>query len=221
MNHEATDNDTKARLLDAAEILFGQEGFEAISVRTLTDLAYVNLGAVTYHFGSKEALYKSASLRRFREINIRRIAMLEEVESRMVEQLPTLEEVLNCLLRPPIEASKEHPEFFRLMARNLITPPAFMDQVLPEEMQSTIMRFSKVVQRILPDLSIEQIRARSLFCGGALLATIGLPNSPIRNSAREAEAEEIEAIVQEIVGFCAKGYTAPAALTLPKRRAES
>lgn len=45
------------RLLSAASELFAREGFEAVSVRQITSKAKANLGAVTYHFGSKEALF--------------------------------------------------------------------------------------------------------------------------------------------------------------------
>lgn len=48
---------TRERLLVAARQLFARDGFEGASVRDITREAEANLGAVTYHFGSKEALY--------------------------------------------------------------------------------------------------------------------------------------------------------------------
>jgi AcrR family transcriptional regulator len=45
------------RLLAVAADLFAREGFDAVSVRTITSRARANLGAITYHFGSKEALF--------------------------------------------------------------------------------------------------------------------------------------------------------------------
>lgn len=53
-------NNTKAvpdRLLDVATDLFARNGFDGVSVRDITSKAKANLGAVTYHFGSKEALF--------------------------------------------------------------------------------------------------------------------------------------------------------------------
>lgn len=47
---------TKARILDAAEDLFVEHGFEAMSMRQITSRAAVNLAAVNYHFGSKEEI---------------------------------------------------------------------------------------------------------------------------------------------------------------------
>src|SRR5260370_41917087 len=48
---------TRDRLLVAARTLFAQRGFAGASVRAITQRARANLGAVTYHFGSKQALY--------------------------------------------------------------------------------------------------------------------------------------------------------------------
>ncbi|HUP18876.1 MAG TPA: TetR/AcrR family transcriptional regulator [Gemmatimonadota bacterium] len=50
-------SDTASVLMDAARELFAERGFDGASVRAITERAGVNLGAVTYHFGSKEALY--------------------------------------------------------------------------------------------------------------------------------------------------------------------
>jgi hypothetical protein len=49
-------SDTRERILDVAERLFMENGYEATSMRTITSAAEVNLAAVNYHFGSKEAL---------------------------------------------------------------------------------------------------------------------------------------------------------------------
>ena len=46
----------KERILDVAERLFADFGFPVTSLRDITREAGVNLAAVNYHFGSKEAL---------------------------------------------------------------------------------------------------------------------------------------------------------------------
>jgi len=49
--------DAHARILAAARTIFAQHGFDGASVRDITAAADANLGAITYHFGSKDALY--------------------------------------------------------------------------------------------------------------------------------------------------------------------
>ena len=55
----SADSDTRTRLLDAGRRVFARRGYEGASVRAITREAEANLGAVTYHFGSKRALYEA------------------------------------------------------------------------------------------------------------------------------------------------------------------
>ncbi len=53
---------TVDRLFLVARRLFAERGYAATSVRDITSRAKANLGAITYHFGSKEALYQQVLL---------------------------------------------------------------------------------------------------------------------------------------------------------------
>ena len=54
--HQPKRGDTKARILDAAEKLFDENGFKDTSINRLAREARVNQAAINYHFGSKGAL---------------------------------------------------------------------------------------------------------------------------------------------------------------------
>src|SRR5258708_37939882 len=77
---DGTSADTKTRILDAAESLFMEHGFEAPSLRSLTAAASVNLAAVNYHFGTKEELFQAVLTRRLDPMNQERIDLLERLE---------------------------------------------------------------------------------------------------------------------------------------------
>lgn len=51
---------TRERLIEAASSLFAERGYGGASVRDICDLARVNPGAVSYHFGGKRQLYRTA-----------------------------------------------------------------------------------------------------------------------------------------------------------------
>jgi len=70
-------HETRTRILDSAEELFMLHGFEGTSMRLLTSSAGVNLAAVNYHFGSKDALIEALFRRRLDPMNAARIAELE------------------------------------------------------------------------------------------------------------------------------------------------
>lgn len=56
----AVEEDARTRLIDVAIALFAEKGYEGTSVRDLAAAAGVNVAAVSYHFGSKDALYTEA-----------------------------------------------------------------------------------------------------------------------------------------------------------------
>lgn len=58
---------TKAALLQAAKQLVGERGYASTSVRELAAASGANLGAVNYHFGSREKLLNQAILELFLE----------------------------------------------------------------------------------------------------------------------------------------------------------
>ena len=51
--------DRRQQLLDVAERLFAQKGYEAVSIRDLASEAGVNVAMVSYYFGSKDKLFEA------------------------------------------------------------------------------------------------------------------------------------------------------------------
>lgn len=56
--------DKREFILDAAEHLFAEQGFEAVSVREISKAAKINIAMVSYYFGSKEKLYEAVIQRK-------------------------------------------------------------------------------------------------------------------------------------------------------------
>src|ERR1039457_3856450 len=97
----AAERETTERLLDTAERLFGEHGYDGVGMRLLADEANVNLGAATYHFGSKEALYIETFMRRFRPTNAERLQLLREAEAEAEGRPLAVERIVDCMIRPP------------------------------------------------------------------------------------------------------------------------
>ncbi|NHZ72989.1 MAG: CerR family C-terminal domain-containing protein [Nitrospirae bacterium] len=68
--------ETRKRILLAAQKLFSERGFEATSVRDITTEAVCNVASVNYHFGGKENLYLEAFRDLLPEVRDRRIAKM-------------------------------------------------------------------------------------------------------------------------------------------------
>src|SRR5436189_1754138 len=93
---------TKERILDAAESLFMEHGFEATSLRSITAAAGVNLAAVNYHFGSKEELFQAVLTRRLDPMNHARLSLLTRLEAAAAPQPLSCEKILTALFVPAL-----------------------------------------------------------------------------------------------------------------------
>ena len=128
-----TTGDTKARILDAAEDIFIEYGFEAMSLRQITSRADVNLAAVNYHFGSKEALIHAMLSRRLDRLNEERLKLLERFDAVLGERL-TCEHVLGAMFIPALRLSRDPQAggraFLKLLGRAYTDPSAFIHNFL-------------------------------------------------------------------------------------------
>ena len=114
--------DTKKKLLDTAEKLFGEKGFEATSLRDITTEAQVNLAAVNYHFRSKRALMRAVFARRLEPLNQKRLALLETCMAARANGPPDLERLVEALVAPPVRPPRPpnrplSPSKFRISGR--------------------------------------------------------------------------------------------------------
>jgi AcrR family transcriptional regulator len=114
------------RLMEAALDLLSERGEEGVSLRELTDAADANVAAVSYHFGSLQALLGGAiedALERYLD------AQQEAVSALGPE--PTLEELAAAFARPMISALTKgggDRAAIRIVARAAIDPPAGWDR---------------------------------------------------------------------------------------------
>src|ERR1043165_9284312 len=91
---------TTERILDAAERLFADHGFEGTSIRSIVNLADVNLAAIHYHFRSKEALLEAVLTRRISIVNEARLKRLDLAEAAARPRTPSVEEILRAFIVP-------------------------------------------------------------------------------------------------------------------------
>lgn len=174
--HDCNDLDTHGRILDAAERLFAEEGFNGTSLRRITTAARVNLAAVNYHFGDKESLYTEVLRRRLRPINAARLTRLEEAVVASGDAPPPLETVIDILLRPVFEVHRDParggPHIVRIIGRVLTEPLPFMLPLLREELHPVLGRFAQIARRHVPHLSPEDFLWRLSFVIGAMQHTL-------------------------------------------------
>ena len=169
-------NGTKERILDAAEALFMEHGFEATTMRAITAGAGVNLAAVNYHFGSKEELFQSVLTRRLDPMNQRRLELLTRFEAEAAPRALDCEHVLTALLVPALALARDRDrggnDFLRLLGRAYADPAPFVRRFLSEQYRAMIVRFKDAFARALPELPRRELSWRLHFIMGALSYTL-------------------------------------------------
>jgi AcrR family transcriptional regulator len=171
---------TKARLLDAAEALFIEHGYEAMSLRQITLLAGANPAAVNYHFGSKEVLMQELLSKHLDRLNEERLQLLSLCESHYGEAAMDVTVVLSALFVPALRLSKDKaaggPAFIRLLGRIYSDPSPFVRNFLYEHYQFIFERFFAAFSRALPDMPRAELGVRLQFGLKALSGMLASEN---------------------------------------------
>jgi AcrR family transcriptional regulator len=198
-------NDTKEKIMDAAERLFGEYGYTAISLRHIISEAGVNLAAIHYHFGSKEDLLDQVILRKAEPINKRRIELLDRFESEASPEPASVEGILEAFIAPVIMIDKS-PDFIKLMGR--VHAEGLIPTIAQRHFQPIIDRFFAALKRALPGMSAEELDWKAHFALGAIAHTLTARPSTNLQAAHELP----ETIVKRLVSFITGGFRAPSAL---------
>jgi len=193
--------DTKTRILNAAEKLFGLNGFDATSLRDITAEAQVNLAAVNYHFQSKESLLDAIIERRLGPANQRRIEMLEAAGAS-----PSLEQIVNAFLSPLLmmEVLSAGP----FVGRVFSNPTLFVERVYKRHLIDLVQRFSDAIGAALPELPPEERFWRLQFMAGSMTHMLALSGVLPLMSGQPFDRT---AVMARLVAFLAAGLPAPAA----------
>ncbi|UWQ90568.1 TetR/AcrR family transcriptional regulator [Aliisedimentitalea scapharcae] len=94
---------TRARILDAAERLFAERGFDGTSMRDIAVEAQVQVGLVSHHAGNKAALFHVVVARRADELSRRR---LEALAGRRAVGDLDVPAIMECFLLPYLELAR-------------------------------------------------------------------------------------------------------------------
>lgn len=193
---------TQDCLLDAAEALFIEKGYAATSLRSIAVRADANLAATHYHFGSKQGLFAAVFHRRVTPINEARLVALDalEVDSANLN----VRSVLEAFLLPLIK-SDEAEHLPSLIGRIFSEPQSVIRPMLEKEFGIVASRFVTALSRLLPDLSITELRWRFHFLIGSMVQTLSLSMPLGSEFAEDHPRDKFE----RLINFAISGFLAP------------
>jgi len=204
--------DTRQRLLEAAERLFGSLGFAETSLRALTSAAETNLAAVNYHFGSKEGLFKEVVQGVVAPVNRERLRLLDELESRSeTGDSPQLDEILRAFFGPALalgtRPDAQGERLRKLMGRIRFEGSA-VDESVHEVFEEVEGRFGPAFMRALPHLSPKGLFWRLHFALGVMCSTMFNPNQVQLISDGLCNPTDVQETLDQMVRFVSAGFVA-------------
>lgn len=197
---------TRHRLMDAAEALMAEKGLDGVSVRGINKAAGTSVGVMHYHFRSKEELIEAIVLRRTEALQE---ARLERYTELLQTEKPTVEAVVEAMVAPyatmAISSDTAERQYIRFMDRLFVSRSPVLDQLVIKHFGRVNRRLFVLLKRALPELSDSVLTTRSHQAFLAL--TSSLAEIAARGDAPRAwqqavlqPEQQIQALIDFIVG---------------------
>jgi AcrR family transcriptional regulator len=200
---------TRELLLDVAEAVFSEQGYDSTAIIEITNRAGVNQALIRYYFGSKQGLFTAIYLRRGHQLSEKRIALLNELESG--NKTPTIEEIIRAWMTPSMEMRRTAGglAYMRLQARltNEVTDYAL--KMRREVHDEAAGRYISAFQRARPDIDPKAMYWRMIFMLGCFFYGMSDSNRLETMSAGKVKNTNNDELFRQMMSFLIGGLTAP------------
>jgi AcrR family transcriptional regulator len=200
----------KARILETAEILFAEVGFDAASFRDITNRAGVAVSAIYYHFGSKLGILREVFMVHARRLTEQRASLLHRVP-RDAQGRPILEAVLEAFLRPsflPLDF-ESNDLFNKMRARLAIETAEVMRTILKEAFDANDQAFLAALMLALPEIPAQAVYWRFHMLVGAKIYTMADPGQLEGLSNHSCSSKDSATALQQMIDAFSAAFRAP------------
>ncbi|EGA70267.1 TetR family transcriptional regulator [Vibrio sinaloensis DSM 21326] len=206
----ASRNSTKEKILDVAEALFAEHGFNDTSLRTITSKANVNLASVNYHFGDKKTLVR-AVLNRYLE------AFMPAVQDALINlnlnDSYDMSEVFESLRTPLRNLNDVRPNgtsrFMLLIGRGYTDVQGHLRWFITTRYQETLSLFTQSVMKANPRLTQEELFWRLHFTLGTCVFTMASSQALLEIAENDyGKSMDAKSVVDQLIPYLAAGVAA-------------
>ncbi|MHC4621101.1 MAG: CerR family C-terminal domain-containing protein [Planctomycetota bacterium] len=198
------------RLLDAAEELFCERGFQGATVRDLAAKAGCNIASVNYYFGGKDKLYLEVWRRHLLRLRETRLASIDKVMAES-DGRPRLEDLLRSFAYAfigPLMDENRGPRLIKLMVREMLDQCLPPDMFVKEIIVPTLSAMRGALARICPQLNGSQVQLVVYSVVAQLVQLIRVKTMFEQTENPEFPKLDLSQAVDHVVRFSAAGIRA-------------
>lgn len=199
---------TADRILDAAEALFAEGGYDAVSVRAITDRAGVRLNLLSYHFKSKEGLFEAVIDRRLHVLNTRRREILAAAEANGA--VLDVAALLDIFIRPYMDLAANGGEGWKSYTRMIaqICQSDRFSPLLEMHMQDTLTIFIDRFARVLPDAERGRLVQAFYFTIALMVSSFAGVGRIEALAETHLDAAALDAAIAPLIAYTTAGFLA-------------
>jgi AcrR family transcriptional regulator len=206
---------TRDKILDVAEIEFSTRGYEATSLRMISEANDINLGLIHYYFGGKEGLFAAVFLRRSKNLVNRRVTLLAEARRRHGRSPVPVADIVRCFVAPMVEMFKEGEgprAYIRLQGLLRSDPSASSRKLRGEAFNNTNKTFIEEIRKSCPHLTPASAVWRFSAMVSAYYSLVSQNIRVEELSGGLCDTSNIDDAAAELLPFVVGGFDAPAGL---------
>ena len=210
---------TRERILDSAEELFAQHGFQKVSLRAITGRVGVNVALVKYYFGNKINLLNAVLERRAAPIIDHRNRLFDACAERAQETgRLDADEIIEAYIGPVLlskagDSSNERMQ--RMIGLAFSDSSLETGRAIHRIFEGVASRFIAMLREACPELSPEEFHWRLVCILGGMTYLLAEPGRVRRLVGPGFEALDKDAAMACAMPFLGAGMSAPPARTVP------
>lgn len=199
----------RERILDAAEELFAEHGFDGVTVRQVTRKASVDVALAHYYFGTKRGLFDSVFLRRAAILNEARLKAIDDYQIKPGAEGATIEGFIQAFLEPVMERwANGGPGWKNYLAivAQVNNTPKWGGETMARYFDPVIHRLIDALRGIMPGAHDVDLYWSYHFLSGALTLTFAETGRIELLSSGVCRSADYEAVRTRLAPFIAAGF---------------
>ncbi|WP_432712635.1 TetR/AcrR family transcriptional regulator [Pedobacter sp.] len=146
----------RIRIIQAAEKLFSEQGYEGTSTREISKVADANISMINYYFGSKEGVFMEIISNRIKDFNVQ----LKSINEDKIAHIDKLLRVVNGYAQRILS----NVPFHRMLQRELsLAQRPYMFLAIKDAMLANVMVIDNIINEGISNGEFRKVDSRMLI----------------------------------------------------------